>query len=162
MQCYRVGFLFLSVVVAGCGGDNGGGSGGIGGYGPCEVRAANGPVTEVDLLINSPLPVELSGQCAQGDPSTLQAFLSLGAQSCVVSVDASGAQGCCPAIAADQNFDAVITYRVAASFTTLVDQSLFVQLPSTSEPVVTLSFAGRPVTLSSAVDNLTPWCAGTL
>ncbi len=167
----------LLMAVASCAGGSGDSGGAGGGDAPsdgdgaggdqrifaaCAPHASTGAVTHVDVDVAFNLPPELSvGAGCVGDPALLEGLLVFGAQGCLVDVDSSGVSGCCTDVEADANYNAVLTYRVAASFATLGEQTVWLELPSTSDPVVPLSFTGVAIT-PDASGNLDAWCAGTL
>jgi len=151
-----------AILMAACGSDpeqsNDGGGGGPS-YAPCEVRASSGSVSVVDLAVDSPLPDELGALCASSDPAQLDAMLLIPNQpACMLTVSASGAQGCCPGVTANQNPVLTLVYRVFARTAPVGEQLKTVELPTTSQPVVPLSFAGTP--LGNFDQNRTSWCSG--
>jgi hypothetical protein len=137
--------------------------------GACQDRASTGSVTQVDLRVNSPLPTAFTANCPYGAVSTLKAYLldALPTGACELTVAASGVSGCCEGVPADQNPWLTIAYRETGLSLWLAEQGKMVLIPSTSPPVVAVSFSGAPVdrpydTDGDGTDNLAEWCAGTL
>ncbi len=138
-------------------------------YGPCEERASSGSVTSVDLRIESPLPGSFTTGCARGVVTDLEAYILVDVLSpCFVDVAAAGVSGCCPNIPAGKNYSIVMVYRDGPSRKNLAEQiDSFVELPTASAPVMSLSFAGAVDESQYDADhdgtgNLTEWCNGTL
>jgi hypothetical protein len=166
--------LACSLLVSSCGGGNDGPPGDAAGdvgptYGPCEERPDPGSVTHVDLRVSSPLPAELSTGCAQGAVSDLSAYLSIPTEDpCWLDVSSSGVTGCCAQVDADQNTYVDLNFRSSARALPLATQSKFMELPTTSPPVLGLTFAGITPdeswydTDDDGTGNMTEWCAGTL
>lgn len=150
------GFAAWTFACAGCGEDDSKrGTARV--YEPCELRGGSGVVAKVELLINSLLPAELDANCS-GDPSTLSALVTLGAQSCTgLAVNDVGVSGCCQDVATDQNVNAYLVYEIAASGVRLAEQSKYLELPTDSDPVVIVSFKDSPVTDYGS--NRVDWCA---
>jgi hypothetical protein len=138
-------------------------------YGACVDRASTGSVTVVDLRVKSPLPTAITANCPRADVAKLKAYVfdALPTGACELQVAASGVSGCCENVPADQNPWLTLSYRETVLNLWLADQGKMFLLPSTSPPVVDISFANAAVdrpydTDSDGVDNLSEWCAGTL
>ena len=137
--------------------------------GACQDRASTGSVTQVDLRVNSPLPSVFTANCPHSAVSTLKAYLldAVPNAACELAVASTGVTGCCEGVPADQNPWLTLVYRETVLNLYLAEQGKMVLLPSTSPPVVDVSFSSAPVdrpydTDGDLVDNLAEWCAGTL
>lgn len=153
----------MIVLLAACGGDEAGAD-----IEPCTVRGGEGPFTTVDLLISSPIPEVFSESCGSANLEEIEVFLTIpGQDSCFLSLGDGLVQGCCPEVATDQNAFAALIYRVPPGFA-LGEQTKVIELPTTSESVVNVSFDGSDFDGSiydgdsDGEHNIDEYCAGTL
>jgi hypothetical protein len=129
---------------------------------PDDEREACAPepfdnATNVDLAVASPLPPALTPPTCAGATAELGAFLLLPpADSCLLSVTNGAAAGCCPGVAAQRSFDAILVYEIAASRLRLLEQLARVDLTAPDDLTVALSFEGQPV--SPFQPNLDDFC----
>ena len=153
----------MIVLLVGCGGD-----GVDADIEPCTVRSGQGPFTTVDLLINTPVPEVLSDNCGSANLEEVEVFLTIpGQDSCFLNVVDGQIQGCCPEVATEQNAFAALIYRVPPGFS-LGEQTKLIELPSTSESVVNVTFDGSDFDGSmydgdnDGEHNIDEYCGGTL
>lgn len=153
----------MIVLLAACGSD------GVGENSePCAVQSGEGPFATVDLLVSSPLPEVFSEGCSSGNVEELEVFLTIpGQNSCFLTVDDNQVQGCCAGVPTDQNAYAALIYRVPPGFA-LGEQTKLIELPTTSDSVVNVSFDGSEFDGSiydgdnDGEHNIDEYCAGTL
>jgi hypothetical protein len=113
---------------------------------------------EVLLEIASPLPVELGGSCAKGDPTLLEALVIYDDQNCTVDVSDEGAAGVCACVSTNQTLYATLSYRIASTKHKLSEQGTYIYFSKNSVENHRLSFAGEDVLPQQ--DNLDSYCAG--
>ncbi|MBT6178857.1 MAG: hypothetical protein HOI23_16560 [Deltaproteobacteria bacterium] len=135
---------------------------------PCTVKDGEGPFTTVDLLINTPLPEVFTESCGAANLEELEVFLTIpGEESCFLTVNDGLINGCCVGVETNQNVYAALIYRVPPGFS-LGEQAKLIELPTTAESVVNLSFEGSDFDGSiydgdnDGEHNIDEYCAGTL
>tara|TARA_Y100000589_G_scaffold93645_1_gene88533 strand:+ start:94 stop:582 length:489 start_codon:yes stop_codon:yes gene_type:complete len=159
----NLSWTLMIVLLSGCGG---GGSGTP--SEPCAVLDDEGPFTAVDLLVNSPLPEVFTADCPSANIPELEVFLTIpGQDSCFLEIVDGAITGCCPQVATDQNAYAALIYRAPPAFA-LGEQTQVIELPTTSDSVVNVSF--ESVDFDGTIydgdndgeKNIDEYCAGTL
>lgn len=123
--------------------------------------------SDVDFIVQSPLPPELGVSCPQG--SDLEAFLVVpGAESCVLTITQAEVRGCCVDYPTNQNVQADLYFRRAADGIPLGSQSKLVSLPEETTPSISISFENVSFDPGSydldgdGTLNIDEYCSGSL
>ena len=159
----RYGFFLttLGLLVLACGDDTG----------TIAPQCINSEVSEtrsdVDFIVESPLPPELGVSCLQG--TELEAFLVVpGAESCTLTITQAEARGCCTDYPTDQSVQADLYFRRGSDGVPLGSQTKLVSLPEMTTPSISLSFENTPFDPGNydldgdVVLNVDEYCAGSL
>ena len=123
--------------------------------------------SDIDFIVESPLPPELGVSCPQG--TDLEAFLVIpGSESCTLTITQAEARGCCTDYPTNQSVQADLYFRRGSDGTPLGSQTKPVSLPEITTPSLSLSFENIPFDPGNydldgdGALNIDEYCAGSL